>query len=82
MLPIARPYSPLRALTSETANSGTLVPKATIVMPMTTSLTPIEPATPMAPETSHWAPINKVMRPMINHIMAILGVTLSGISAS
>ncbi|USE35216.1 hypothetical protein MJO57_24410 [Endozoicomonas sp. SCSIO W0465] len=43
--------SPFRALTTTAASSGRLVPKATSVKPIISSLTPIAKAIPLAPQT-------------------------------
>ncbi len=50
------------AATRLAASSGRLVPKATMVSPITRSLTPRWRATPTAPVTSRWAP--STSRPM------------------
>ncbi len=82
MLPIARPYSLFIALTSDTASSGRLVPKATSRMPMTTSLTPRIRAISMLPSTSRCAPSSNVPSPNASQNSAMGIETFSGISAS
>ena len=52
MLPMARSFSPLRAAAMELASSGSEVPTATMVRPISKSLTPRARAISTAPHTS------------------------------
>jgi len=56
----------LRAAIIDVISSGTLVPKATIVTPITCSLTPKFEAICTAPPNNHFAPKAKPMEPIIN----------------
>jgi len=68
LLPIALPNAssvrPLSTAPTETVISGALVPKATIVKPMTRGEIPNDRARREAPRTSSSAPATSAMRPM------------------
>ena len=62
-LPMAMPLLPLRAATTLVASSGSDVPPATMVRPITASLTPNVWATLVAPSTKMFEPTTRQARP-------------------
>ena len=65
-LPMARPVCPLITAPADTAISGALVPKATMVSPTTSGEMPKDSASREAPRTSRLAPTIKATRPAAN----------------
>ncbi len=65
--PIAKPGLPLIADITEVASSGREVPAATIVKPITASLTPRADAMPDAPSTNQFPPNIRPPRPRAIH---------------
>lgn len=60
-------FSCFAAAITEAANSGTLVPMAIMVTPITASLTPSCVAISVAPRTNHSDPKYKAAAPIDNH---------------
>lgn len=74
-LPIAMPGFPFRAAATEVASSGREVPQATMVSPMTASLTPNALAISDAPLTKRSPPNMSAARPaMINSDAFVVGI--------
>ena len=65
-LPTAMSVVPVSAAPTDTASSGALVPKATIVSPTTSGEMPNEIARREAPRTRRSAPTVRITRPAMN----------------
>lgn len=83
LLPITLPSAiavfPLRAAVTDVASSGREVPIATIVRPITASLTPMAEAIPDAPSTNKSPPkIRPASPPTIQMIDFSKGISLTG----